>query len=45
MAFKETLIKRISEYWYYEDGVLEQKSEDELVEIWNDVIDWVEGTH
>lgn len=39
---KAYMIEIIRSHWYYEDGVLESKSESEVKEIFESLIDWVE---
>lgn len=39
---KAYMIEIIRNHWYYEDGVLESKSESEVKEIFDSLIDWLE---
>lgn len=43
MTFREIMIATIRHFQYYEAGVLESKSDEQLREIYERVIDWVEG--
>ena len=35
------MIQLIKQHWYYEDGVLESMSEDEIRDIYERLIDWL----
>lgn len=39
----EYMIGFIRRYWFYEDGNLENMTEDEVREIYERLIDWIEG--
>ena len=38
---KEYMIRIIRQYWYYEDGKLEAMTEEEVREIYENLIDWI----
>lgn len=40
--YKAYMIKTIREHWFYIDGELEAKSESEVKEIYERLIDWID---